>query len=43
MEKMDKGFVLPKMGADSLAENIQNGPEYIYPICQPKPKSSEYQ
>ena len=31
------------MGVDSLAENTQNGPEFICPICLPKPKSSEFQ
>ena len=36
---MDKGLVLPKMGADSLAENIPNAPELIFPDCLSKPKS----
>ena len=40
MENMDKG--LTKMGADSLAENTPNAPEFICPICLPKPKSSEF-
>ena len=31
------------MGADSSAENTQNAPEFICPICLPKPKSSEFQ
>ena len=41
MENMDKG--LHKMGADSFAENTLNAPEFIYPICLPKPKSSVFQ
>ena len=32
-----------KMGADSLAENNPNAPEFICPICLPKTKSSEFQ
>ena len=36
MENMDKG-------TDSLAENAENAPEFIYPICLPKPKSSGVQ
>ena len=31
------------MGADSLAENTPNAPEFICPICLPKPKSSGFQ
>ena len=31
------------MGADSLAENTPNAPEFISPICLPKPKSSGFQ
>jgi hypothetical protein len=31
------------MGADGLAENTLNAPEFIFPICLPKPKSSEFQ
>ena len=27
-----------KMGADSLAENTLNAPEFICPICLPKPR-----
>jgi hypothetical protein len=30
------------MGADSLAKNTQNAPEFICPICLPKPKSLEF-
>ena len=40
MENMDKGM---RMGADSLAENTPNAPEFICPICLPKPKSSGFQ
>ena len=41
---MDKKLtVCTKMGADSLAENTQNAPEFICPICLPKPKSSGFQ
>ena len=32
-----------KMGADSLAENTPNAPEFICPIYLPKPKSSGFQ
>ena len=31
------------MGADCSAENTSNAPEFICPICLPKPKSSEFQ
>ena len=31
------------MGADSLAENTPNAPEFICPMCLPKPKSSGFQ
>ena len=31
------------MGADSLAENTPYAPEFISPICLPKPKSSGFQ
>ena len=27
-----------KRDADTLAENTPNGPEFIFPICLPKPK-----
>ena len=30
------------MGADSSALNIPNAPEFIGPICLPKPKSFEF-
>ena len=44
MENMDKELtVCTKMGADSVAENSQNAPEFIWPICLPKPKSSGFQ
>ena len=32
-----------EMGADSSTENTLNAPEFICPICLPKPKSSESQ
>ena len=35
---MDKGLTIPKMGADSLAENTQNAPKSFGPICLPKLK-----
>jgi hypothetical protein len=31
------------MGADSLAENTENDPEFIYPIGLAKPKISGFQ
>jgi hypothetical protein len=31
------------MGADNLAENTPNAPEFICPIGLPKPKSSGFQ
>ena len=44
MENMDKGLdVLKCMGADSLAENTPNAPEFICPVCLPKPKSLGFQ
>ena len=44
MENMDKGLThWTKMGADSSAENTPNAPEFIFPICLPKPKSSGFQ
>ena len=42
MENMDKGLT-SKLGADSLAENTTNAPEFICPICLPKPKRSGFQ
>ena len=34
MKNMDKGLIhCTKMGADGLAENIPNAPEFICPIC----------
>ena len=42
MENIDKGTDCNKTGADSLAENTLNTPEFICPICLPKPKSSEF-
>ena len=35
MENMDKGLT-NKLGADILAENLPNAPEFIYPICLPQ-------
>ena len=32
-----------KMGVDSWAENTPNTPEFICPICLPKPKNSGFQ
>ena len=40
MENMDKGLTT-KMGADNLAENAKNAPNFFCPICLPKPKSYE--
>jgi hypothetical protein len=31
------------MGADILAQNMPNAPEFIFLICLPKPKSSGFQ
>ena len=42
MENMDKGLCT-KMGTDSSAENTPNAPEFICPICLPKPKSLWFQ
>ena len=36
----DKGLTVPKLGADSSAENTKpNAPEFICPIYLSKPKS----
>ena len=43
MDKHGQGTHCIKIGADSLAENTPNAPEFICPICLPKPKSSEFQ
>jgi hypothetical protein len=43
MENMDKELTVPKNGADSLAENTPNAPEFNRPICLPKPESSGFQ
>jgi hypothetical protein len=43
MEKHGEGTHCAKMGADSLAKNIPNGPEVICPICLTKPKTSGFQ
>ena len=39
---MDKGLTLPKMGTDSLAENILHAPEFICPIYLSKPKCLDF-
>ena len=36
--KHGQGTHCTEMGADSLAENISNGLEFICPICLPKPQ-----
>ena len=41
--KHGQGTHCTKMGADSLAEYTPNDPEFICPICLPKPKSSGFQ
>ena len=43
MDNMDKETHSTKMGADKLAENTPNLPEFICPIWLPKPKSSGFQ
>ena len=43
MENIDKGLTVPKISANSLAENTLNAPEFICPICLPKQKSSGIQ
>ena len=41
---MNKGLTVRwKMGADSLAKNTLNAPEFICPIYLPKPKFSGFQ
>ena len=42
MENMGKGLAT-KMSADSLANNTPYAPEFICPICLPKPKRSGFQ
>ena len=43
-EKMDKELTVPKwVLIHSSAENTPNAPEFICPICLPKPKSSGFQ
>ena len=42
-EKHRQGTRCTKMGADSLAENTPNVPEFICLICLPKHKSSGFQ
>ena len=43
MDKHGQGTHCIKIGADSLAENSPNYPEFICPTCLPKPKSSGFQ
>ena len=43
MENMDKGHHSIKMGAYSSAENAENAPKFICPICLPKPKNLGFQ
>jgi hypothetical protein len=40
--KHGQGTHCTKMGADSWVENAPNAPEFICPICLPKPKSSGF-
>ena len=40
--KHGQGTHCTKMGADSLAENTPNAPEFICPVCLPKPKKSVF-
>ena len=42
MENIGKGLTVTKISADSSAENTPNTPEFICPICMPKPKSSGF-
>ena len=42
MENMDKGFTVPKMGADKSAKNTPNATNFICTNCLPKPKSLEF-
>ena len=39
---MDKELTVPKLGGDSLAENIPNAPEFICTIYLHKPTSSGF-
>ena len=44
MENKDKGLTVQNGCIHiSLAENTPNAPEFIYPICLPKPKTSGFQ
>ena len=38
MENMDKGLT----GADNLAENTPNAPEFICPICLPSAQAQKF-
>ena len=42
-EKHGEGTYCNKMGTDSKAQNTPNAPEFIFPICLLKPKSSGFQ
>ena len=39
---MDKGFTVPKMGADSLAENTPNAPYLSGQFVCPSPKVLDF-
>ena len=41
--KHGQGTHSTKMGANKSAENTPNAPEFIWPICLPKPKNSGFQ
>jgi hypothetical protein len=43
MENRDKMPTCPDISADISARNTPNAPEFIFPICMPKPKSSGFQ
>jgi hypothetical protein len=43
MKNMDMGLAVPKWVLKSLAESTPNAPEFICPICLPKPKSYGFQ
>ena len=41
--KHGQGTHCTKMGINSLAENTPNAPQFVCPICLPKPKNSGLQ
>ena len=43
MKKYGQETHCTKIGADGLAKNTPNAPEFICPVCLPKPKKSEFQ